>query len=62
MVIRNVVRVSHFVLQKSMERLLGHLEVKNNFGKLAQLVEHLYDKQDVIGSNPVHSYINYVKT
>lgn len=44
-----------------MKRLLGHLEVKNNFGKLAQLVEHLYDKQDVIGSNPVHSYINYVK-
>lgn len=56
---RNAVRVLHFVVQKIMKQPLGHLEVKNNnFGKLAQLVEHRPLKPNVIGSNPVHSYIN----
>ena len=49
--------VLHFVFQKNMKQLLGHDSVNFNFGRLAQLVEHLYIKQKVSGSNPLFAYI-----
>ena len=48
---KHIVGVWHFVVPKTMKPDLLHIYSQTDF--LAQMVEHLCDKQSVAGSNPV---------